>query len=162
MLRVLFGLPWPVMALIAVGFFWLAQNSREWVAEFEAEKAQALERGVPDPVPLDEFTEDSVGLAHEVHVTAWINPAHNYELTKERKGPDTVRRMYVLFGPGDGPESKVARGVVVLPPDEVQAFFAAQQHDRLQPHAGVGPLRFFHEFREMAQQQNRRAKRDKV
>lgn len=122
MLRVLFGLPWPVMALIAVGFFWLAQNSREWVAEFEAEKAQALERGVPDPVPLDEFTEDSVGLAHEVHVTAWINPAHNYELTKERKGTDTVRRMYVLFGPGDGPESKVARGVVVLPPDEVQAF----------------------------------------
>ncbi|PLL11898.1 hypothetical protein C0V75_13400 [Tabrizicola sp. TH137] len=122
MLRVLFGLPWPVMALIAVGFFWLAETSRGWVMEFEAEKALALERGVPDPVPLDAFTEDSVGLAHEVHVTAWINPAHNYELTKERKGTDTVRRMFVLFGPGDGPESTVARGVVVLPPDQMQAL----------------------------------------
>ena len=118
----LLALPWPVMALIAVGFFWLAQNSREWVMEFEAEKAQALESGVPAPVPLDQFTKDSVGLADEVHVTAWVNPEHNYELTKERKGTDTVRRMFVLFGPGDGPDSTVARGVVVLPLDEVQPF----------------------------------------
>ena len=118
----LLGLPWPVMALIAVGFFWLAENSREWVMEFEAEKAQALESGVPAPVPLDQFTKDSVGLADEVHVTAWVNPEHNYELTKQRKGTDTVRRMFVLFGPGDGLDSTVARGVVVLPPDEVQPF----------------------------------------
>lgn len=118
----LLALPWPVMAVIAAGFFWLAQNSREWVAEFEAEKAQALESGVPAPVPLDQFTKDSVGLAHEVHVTAWVNPEHNYELTKQRKGTDTVRRMFVLFGPEDGPDSTVARGVVVLHPDEVQPF----------------------------------------
>jgi len=122
MLRVISGLPWPVMALIAAGFFWLAQNSREWVAEHEAEKAQALEQGVPAPVPLDQFTAADVGLVDEVHVTAWINPAHNYELTKERKGPDTVRRMFVLFGPGDGPESTVARGVVVVPPDAMQSL----------------------------------------
>lgn len=120
----LLALPWPVMALIAVGFFWLAENSREWVMEFEAEKAQALESGVPAPVPLDQFTKDSVGLADEVHVTAWVNPEHNYELTKQRKGTDTVRRMFVLFGPGDGPDSTVARGVVVLHPDEVQSFIA--------------------------------------
>lgn len=122
MLRVLFGLPWPVMALIAAGFFWLALNSREWVAEFEAEKAQALEQGVPAPVPLDQFGEENVGLADEVHVTAWINPDYNYELTKQRKGTDSVRRMFVLFGPGDGPESTVARGVVVLHPGQVQTF----------------------------------------
>lgn len=122
MLRVIFGLPWPVMALIAAGFFWLAQNSREWVAEHEAEKAQALEQGVPAPVPLDAFTAEDVGLVDEVHVTAWINPEHNYELTKQRKGTDTVRRMFVLFGPGDGPDSTVARGVVVLHPGSVDAF----------------------------------------
>jgi len=118
----LLALPWPVMALIAVGFFWLAQSSRDWVMEFEAEKAQALERGMPAPVPLDQFTKDSVGLADEVHVTAWVNPEHNYELTKQRKGTDTVRRMFVLFGPEDGADSTMARGVVVLHPDEVQPF----------------------------------------
>ena len=122
MFRVLFGLPWPVMAVIAAGLFWLAQQSSQWVAQHEAEKAEALLTGVPEPVALDAFTSADVGLADEVHVTAWVNTDHNYELTKERKGTDTVRRMFVLFGPGDGPESKVARGVVVLPPAQVDAF----------------------------------------
>lgn len=122
MFRVLFGLPWPVMAVIAAGLFWLAQQSSQWVAQHEAEKAEALMTGAPEPVALDAFTAADVGLADEVHVTAWVNTDHNYELTKERKGTDTVRRMFVLFGPGDGPESKVARGVVVLPPAQVDAF----------------------------------------
>jgi hypothetical protein len=65
-----------------------------------------------------------VHLANEVHVTAWINTDHNYQLTKTRKGTDTVRRMFVLFGPGDTPETKIARGIVVLHPDEVDAFLA--------------------------------------
>ena len=122
MLRLVFGLPWPVMAVIAAGLFWLAQQSGEWVAAHEAEKAEALVAGAPEPVALDAFTAADVGPADEVHVTAWVNTDHNYELTKQRKGTDTVRRMFVLFGPGDGPESTVARGVVVLPPAQVDAF----------------------------------------
>lgn len=122
LLSTFLDLPWPVMALISAGLFWLAQDSHQRVTAFEAEKAQALQAGAPEPVALDAFTEEDVHLADEVHVTAWINADHNYELTKERKGPDTVRRMYVLFGPGDGPDSKVARGVVLLHPDRMKDF----------------------------------------
>jgi hypothetical protein len=118
----LLALPWPVMALIAAGLFWVAQDSHRSALENEAEKAQALLEPVPAPVALDQFTDADVHLADEVHVTAWINTDHNYELTKQRKGTDTVRRMFVLFGPGDAADSKVARGIVMLPPDEVDAF----------------------------------------
>lgn len=118
----LLALPWPVMALISAGLFWAAKDSHQRVTAHEAEKAQALLAGVPEPVALDEFSEADVHPVDEVHVTAWINLDHNYELTKERRGPDTVRRMYVLFGPGDGPDSNVARGVVVLHPDRVKDF----------------------------------------
>lgn len=124
MLRVIFGLPWPVMAVIAAGLFWLAQQSSAWVAAHEAEKAEALRQGAPEAVALDAFTQADVGPADEVNVTAWVNTDHNYELTKQRKGTDTVRRMFVLFGPADGPESRVARGVVVLHPGQVDAFIA--------------------------------------
>lgn len=116
------ALPWPVMALISAGLFWAGQDSHQRVTAHEAEKAQALQAGPPAPVALDAFTEADVHPLDEVHVTAWINADHNYELTKERRGPDTVRRMYVLFGPGDGPDSKVARGVVVLHPDRMKDF----------------------------------------
>jgi hypothetical protein len=122
LLVMMLALPWPVMAMISAGLFWAAKDTYQRVTAHEAEKAQALQAGVPAPVALDEFTETDVHPVDEVHVTAWINADHNYELTKERKGPDTVRRMYVLFGPGDGPDSKVARGVVVLHPDRVKDF----------------------------------------
>jgi hypothetical protein len=118
----LLGLPWPVMALISAGLFWAAKDSYQRVTAHEAEKAQALQAGAPAPVALDAFTAADVHAVDEVHVTAWINADHTYELTKERRGPDTVRRMYVLFGPGDGPDSKVARGVVVLHPDRMKDF----------------------------------------
>lgn len=118
----LLALPWPVMALISAGLFWVAKDSHQRVTAHETEKAQALQAGAPAPVALDAFTEADVHPVDEVHVTAWINADHNYELTKERRGPDTVRRMYVLFGPGDGPDSKVARGVVVLHPDRMKDF----------------------------------------
>ena len=116
------ALPWPVMALISAGLFWAAKDSHQRVTAHEAEKAEALQAGAPAPVALDAFTEADVHPVDEVHVTTWINMDHNYELTKERRGPDTVRRMYVLFGPGDGPDSKVARGVVVLHPDRMKDF----------------------------------------
>ena len=44
----------------------------------------------------------------------------------------------------------------------VEPFAAQQQHDRLQPHADIRPLRFLHELRKMAQQQHRRAERNQV
>lgn len=124
LVMVFFALPWPVLALISAGLFWVAKDSHQRVTTHEAEKAEALRVGAPEPVALDAFTSSDVHLADEVHVTAWINADYNYELTKQRKGPDTVRRMYVLFGPGDGPDSKVARGVVVLHPDRMKDFTA--------------------------------------
>ncbi len=120
--RFLFGLPWPIMALFAAGLFWLAQESHQGATRFEAAKAEALAQPMPDPVPLQDFTSADLHAVDEVHVTAWIDPQHNYELTKQRKGTDTVRRMFVLFGPGDAPGGRVARGVVLLPPAQVDAF----------------------------------------
>jgi hypothetical protein len=118
----LLALPWPVMALISAGLFWLAQDSHQRVTAFEAEKAQALQAGAPEPVSFDAFTEADIHAADEVHVAAWLGTDYNYELTKQRKGTDTVRRMYVLFGPGDAETSKVARGIVLLSPGQVDGF----------------------------------------
>ncbi len=118
----LLALPWPVMALISAGLFWLAQDSHQRVTAFEAEKAQALQAGAPEPVAFDAFTEADIHAADEVHVAAWLGTDYNYELTKQRKGTDTVRRMYVLFGPGDAETSKVARGIVLLSPGQVDGF----------------------------------------
>jgi hypothetical protein len=124
LLGIIFGLPWPVLVLLAGGLFWFGHHSKQQAIAFEAEKAQALVEGQPDAVPLDAFDEDDVHLADEVHVTTWVNTAHNYELTYQKRGTDTVRRMFVLFGPGDGVDSKVARGVIVIPPESVDAFLA--------------------------------------
>jgi len=122
MVRLFSMLPWPVMALLSALLFWMAQDGYHEEVQREADKAEALLMDVPAPVAIDEFTKADVHLADEVHVTAWINTDHNYELTKQRKGTDTVRRMFVLFGPGDTPDTKVARGVVVLHPVDVDAF----------------------------------------
>lgn len=124
LIGMIFGLPWPVLVLLAGGLFWFGHYSKQQAIAFEAEKAQALVEGQPEPVPLDAFDEDDVHLADEVHVTTWVNTAHNYELTYQKRGTDTVRRMFVLFGPGDGVDSKVARGVIVIPPESVDAFLA--------------------------------------
>lgn len=122
MVRLFSLLPWPVMALLSALFVWMAQDGYKEELQREAEKAEALRMDAPAPVAIDAFTTADVHLADEVHVTTWINTDHNYELTKTRKGTDTVRRMFVLFGPGDTPETKVARGVVVLHPVDVDAF----------------------------------------
>lgn len=122
MVRLFSMLPWPVMALLSALLFWMAQDGYHEEVQREADKAAALLMDMPAPVAIDEFTKADVHLADEVHVTAWINTDHNYELTKQRKGTDTVRRMFVLFGPGDTPDTKVARGVIVLHPVDVDAF----------------------------------------
>jgi hypothetical protein len=110
------------MALLSALLVWMAQDGYKEELQREAEKAEALRMDAPAPVAIDAFTTADVHLAEEVHVTTWINTDHNYELTKTRKGTDTVRRMFVLFGPGDTSETKVARGVVVLHPVDVDAF----------------------------------------
>lgn len=119
------GLPWPVLVLMACGLFGSGHFTKQQAIAFEAEKAQALAEGQPAPVPLDAFGEEDVHPAREVHVTTWINIDHNYQLTREnRRGADTVRRMFVLFGPGDGPDSRVARGVITIDPGSVDKFVA--------------------------------------
>lgn len=122
LIAMIFGLPWPVLVVLACGLLGVGQYAKQQATAFEAEKAQALIEGQPEPVPLDDFDAEDVHLADEVHVTTWINVEHNYELTKQKRGSDTVRRMFVLFGPGDGMDSTVARGVVVIPPESLDAF----------------------------------------
>lgn len=115
-------LPWQALLAIALVLCIIGYDAHGRSKAYEQEKADALASGVPAPVALDLFDADDVHLADEVHVTAWINMEYNYELTLQKRGADTVRRMFVLFGPGDGPESKVARGVVVIHPDSVDSF----------------------------------------
>lgn len=122
LIALLFSLPWPVLVLLAGGMFWMGYDAHEKATAFEAEKAQALNEGQPAAVPLDDYDGEVRHPAGEVHVTAWVNPAYNYELTKTRRGTDTVRRMFVLFGPGDALDSRVARGVVLIRPEQVDPF----------------------------------------
>ena len=118
----IFSLPWPVLVLLAGGLFWMGHDARQKATAFEAEKAQALMDGQPVAVPLDDYDGEVRHPAGEVHVTAWVNPAYNYELTKQKRGADTVRRMFVLFGPGDALDSRVARGIVLIRPEQADAF----------------------------------------
>jgi hypothetical protein len=122
LIALIFSLPWPVLVLLAGGLFWMGYDAQQKAVAFEAEKVQALADGQPVAVPLDDYDAEVRHPAGEVHVTAWVNPAYNYELTKQKKGADTVRRMFVLFGPGDALDSRVARGIVLIRPEQVDAF----------------------------------------
>ncbi|NBE09652.1 hypothetical protein [Paragemmobacter ruber] len=122
LIALIFSLPWPVLVLLAGGLFWMGHDAKQKAVAVEAEKVQALADGQPVAVPLDEYDAEVRHPAGEVHVTAWVNPAYNYELTKQKRGTDTVRRMFVLFGPGDALDSRVARGIVLIRPQQVDAF----------------------------------------
>jgi hypothetical protein len=88
----------------------------------ERDKAAALAAPMPTAVSLNDFGPGDIHLADEVNVMAQINPAYNYELTQQRKGTDTVRYMYVLFGPDDTASTKVARAAILLEAHELDAF----------------------------------------
>lgn len=124
MFRLLFRGHWlaqmvfAALAFAAAAFFYMAHQ------QIEAEKAQARSNGMPAAVSLSAFDpERDVHPADEVHVIGWINPEFNYQLTEEhRKGSDVVRRMFVLFGPEDAPDTKEARAVVLMPEGDVDRF----------------------------------------
>jgi hypothetical protein len=124
MFRLLFRGHWlaqmvfAALAFAAAAFFYMAHQ------QIEAEKAQARANGMPAAVSLNAFDpEKDVHPADEVHVIGWINPEFNYQLTEEhRRGADVVRRMFVLFGPDDAPDTKAARAVVLMAEGDVDRF----------------------------------------
>ncbi len=126
------GAGWPVTMFFALCMFAGAVGFLFSFDSSEAEKAQALVDGIPAPVPLDTFdrTRD-VHSYDEVNIVGWIDPEYNYELTQTRRRKlssyDTVRRIFVLFGPGDAPGTKAARAVLIVPPERVDALFEELQ-----------------------------------
>lgn len=131
MLRLfLFG-PWQFKALVAAACFALAWYMPHLAAEREAEKAEARAAGLPAEVALDAFDPArDVHAASEVHVVGWINADHNYRLVQERrrnfvKTGETVRRMLVLFGPGDAADSRAVRAILLMDEGRFEDFVSA-------------------------------------
>ena len=113
-----------VLALVAFAaavFFYLDSQ------RFEASKAAARAAGMPAAVSLNDFDPArDVHPADEVHVTGWINPDYTYQLIEEhRRSSDTIRRMFVMFGPSDPVDARVARAVVLLEEADVDRFIEA-------------------------------------
>jgi hypothetical protein len=108
-----------VLACVFVG---LAAWAYTHSIKIEQDKAAALAAPMPAPVSLSAFGDDDIHLADEINVIGQINPAYNYELTQERKGTDTVRYMYVMFGPDDAADTKVARAAVILTEEQLDPF----------------------------------------
>ena len=74
----IFLLPWYAVAVLTALMLWFATSQMETAQDAEAQKAQALQADMPLPVPIDQFAQTDRHIADEVHVTAWINLAHNY------------------------------------------------------------------------------------
>lgn len=120
----LFKLPFWVFLAAACGLFYLGELAHRDTHAKNQEMAQALAGQPPETTTFAAFSrQEHVGLAQEISVLATINPGYNYELTKKRKGVDTVRYMFVLFDPADPDTSKTARGAMVLTPAEKDKFF---------------------------------------
>ena len=127
MLRLIFRSPWYVPFVLALGLFWVANFFYQDYRHDEAAKALALQQGPPAAVSLNAFDPArDTHPADEVHVTGWINVAYNTQLTLTTKrkwsSSDTVRQMFVLFGPDDTTETKTVRAVVLLPAGDVDRF----------------------------------------
>lgn len=131
----IFLLPWYVVAVLTALMVWFATTQMNTAQDAEAQKAQALQAEMPLPVPIDQFAQTDRHIAHEVHVTAWINLAHNYRLTHRGKFGTDEWMMYVLFGPDDPDTGKVARGVALIDPDRIDDF-ALMMVDALRPEMG--------------------------
>lgn len=127
MLNLIFRSSWKVKAFYAVVCLSLSVALYLVSLEIEADKARALEAGVPAAVSLNEFDpKRDIHAADEVHVIGWVNPDFNYRLTETRKRKrssyDVTRRMLVLLGPGDTVESRTVRAAVLLDEASVDRF----------------------------------------
>ncbi len=146
MLRLVLGGHWLVQAVQAVlaalcfaAAFLVWQDS----GKEEAAKALALQQGVPAAVVLDAFDPArDIHPAGEVHVIGWIDPAHNYRLTEQRKSSDVVRRMFVLFGPADAASSREVRAVLMMSEPQFEAFAESLPELIVDPLAEFPTLRF--------------------
>ncbi len=119
-----FLLPWWVYIPASLGVVWLAERSYEHALATEAEKAAALEAGLPVAVDLGDFDRDrDIHAVEEVHVTGWINPDFNYELIQKTNGVTTdTRFMFMMFGSGDPAEAREVRAAVMLTPAQREDF----------------------------------------
>ncbi|WP_068119062.1 hypothetical protein [Tropicimonas marinistellae] len=116
-------LPWYGHLVFATALAAFAVWMHGDMERIEAEKAAALSRPVPEAVPLAEFRKDrDIHIADEVHVLGWINGAYNYHLTKQRRGVDTERYMFVLFDGADDAAARMARAAVLLTPNQKDRF----------------------------------------
>lgn len=117
-------LPWWLYFPLAGGVVWLGEHVYESALQDEAERKLALAEGPPAPVDAALFDrERDAGAANEVNISGWVNFDYNYELIRKRNGITTGRAfMYVLFGEQDGPESRTPRMVIVMKPEEKDAF----------------------------------------
>ena len=127
MLNLIFRSSWKVKAFFAVVLISLSVALYFVSLEIEADKARALESGVPAPVSLNDFDpERDIHAADEVHVIGWVNPDFNYRLTETRKRKrssyDVTRRMFVLMGPDDTAETRTVRAAVLLDEASVDRF----------------------------------------
>ena len=127
MFKIIYNSRWSVPFILSLMAFALAAIVFFGARQDEVDKALALKNGPPAAVSLNAF--DPKRDAHpmdEVTVTGWINTDYNYQLTlttkTKRSSYDTVRRMFVLFGPEDTAETKTARAVVLLPNSDVDRF----------------------------------------
>ncbi len=114
------------MSHFIMAFIFLALGAAFYITAMQTDrdKAAALAGPMPAAVSLNAFGDDDIHLADEVNVIGQINPAYNYELTEQRSGADTVRFMYVLFGPDDAADTKVARAAIILTAAQLDAFDA--------------------------------------
>lgn len=129
MLNLIFRSSWKVKAFFAVVLISLSVALYFVSLEIEAEKARALESGVPAPVSLNDFDRKrDIHAADEVHVIGWVNPDFNYRLTETRKRKrssyDVTRRMFVLLGPEDSESAKIVRAAVLVDEHDVDRFLA--------------------------------------
>ena len=119
----IFLLPFWVFLAAAGGLFYLGELAHRDTLTKNQELARALAGNPPATVDLADFSRaENMGLADEVSVRGVINPDYNYELTKQRKGADKTRFMFVLFDAADPQGSKMARGALVLTENEKDAF----------------------------------------
>lgn len=124
-----FMLPWwayfPAAALVG----YLTEVYYHEQVEEERAREAALQSPPPAPVDLGDFRRDrDITDAREANVVGWANYEYNYELVKKTNGITTDRHfMIVLFGAQDDADSKVARAVLVMRPDERDWFLEHSQ-----------------------------------
>ena len=110
----LFSLPYWVYLALALLAFFAGMMAYEDTLATEAEKAQALEQGLPPVVDAADFRLlRHLGPADEVHLSGSIDLDYNVTLVQERNGPDREAVMFVLFGAGDAASSRLVRAAVI-------------------------------------------------